>query len=51
MEQRTHEQLKQINANMALEAIMFLKLRVINILNVLYSRDLLSRDRIQKLME
>lgn len=42
---------KQIKANMALEPIMFLKLRVINILNVLYSKDVFPKDRIRVLKE
>ena len=39
---------KQIKS---LEPIMFLKLRVINILNVFYAKDLFPKDRIWVLKE
>lgn len=41
----SHEQLKQTDANVALEHIIFLK-RVINILSIVYSEDLSPKDRI-----
>lgn len=42
---------KTDRVNMALEPIMFQRLRTISILNVVYSRDLFSKDRILILKE